>query len=185
LRPKIGRLLFGQLVWRKINFFWTSELHISQAFHEHQACPIPTPYEPVANFCWKQVLSSFFIYFLRSSYMQPCGWNCPRAEGQGFQKIVGFAHKILGFHFKFFFFWFMVLYDNILNVTTTIWMWSFWFFSRIFTRSIVLKFGVKTPVNKNNFSSLILTNLELKFDIVCSTWFGSEVQKAQKKEKTI
>jgi hypothetical protein len=26
-----------------------------------------------------------------------------------------------------------------------------------------LKFGVKTPVNKNNSSSLILTNLELKF----------------------
>jgi hypothetical protein len=32
-------------------FFWTSELHISQAFREHQARPIPTPYEPVVNFC--------------------------------------------------------------------------------------------------------------------------------------
>jgi hypothetical protein len=72
-------------------FFWTSELHISQAFCEHQERPIPTPYEPVANFCWKQVLSSFFMYFLRSSYMQPCGWNYPRAEGQGSQKIVCFA----------------------------------------------------------------------------------------------
>jgi hypothetical protein len=29
----------------------------------------------------------------------------------------------------------------------------------------VLKFGVKTPVNKNNSSSLILTNLELKFEV--------------------
>jgi hypothetical protein len=28
----------------------------------------------------------------------------------------------------------------------------------------VLKFGVKTPVNKNNSSSLIPTNLELKFE---------------------
>jgi hypothetical protein len=28
----------------------------------------------------------------------------------------------------------------------------------------VLKFGVKTPVNKNNFSSLILINLELNFE---------------------
>jgi hypothetical protein len=28
----------------------------------------------------------------------------------------------------------------------------------------VLKFGVKTLVNKNNSSSLILTNLELKFE---------------------
>jgi hypothetical protein len=31
--------------------------------------------------------------------MQPCGRNCPRAEGQGSQKIVCFAHKILVFHF--------------------------------------------------------------------------------------
>jgi hypothetical protein len=37
------------------------ELHISQAFREHQACPIPTPYEPMANFCSKQVLSSFLF----------------------------------------------------------------------------------------------------------------------------
>jgi hypothetical protein len=31
-------------------FFWTSELHISQAFRKHQARQIPTPYEPVVNF---------------------------------------------------------------------------------------------------------------------------------------
>jgi hypothetical protein len=36
--------------------------------------------------------------------MQPCGLNCPRAEGQGSQKIVCFAHKILVFHFFFTFF---------------------------------------------------------------------------------
>jgi hypothetical protein len=83
-----------------LNFFFrTSELHISQAFRKHQARPIPTLYELVAKFCWKQVLSSFFMYFLRSSYMQPCGWNCPSAEGQGSQKIVCFVHKILVFHF--------------------------------------------------------------------------------------
>jgi hypothetical protein len=28
----------------------------------------------------------------------------------------------------------------------------------------VLKFGVKAPINKNNSSSLILTNLELQFE---------------------
>jgi hypothetical protein len=86
------------------SFFWTSELHISQAFRKHQARPFPTPYEPVANFCWKQVLNSFFMYFLRSSYMKPYGWNCPRAKGQGSQKIVCFAHKILVFHFFSLFF---------------------------------------------------------------------------------
>jgi hypothetical protein len=87
------------------NFFsWTSELHILHAFREHQAPPIPISYEPVANFCWKWVLSLFFLYFLRSSYMPPCGWNCPRAQGQGAKKIVCFAHKILVFHFFSLFF---------------------------------------------------------------------------------
>jgi len=76
-------------------------------------------------FVWKQVLSSFFMCFLRSSYIQPCGWNCPRVEGQGSQKIVFFAHKILGFHFFFTFFVLMVLYDVTFNVTTMIWMWKF------------------------------------------------------------
>jgi hypothetical protein len=42
-------------------FFWTSEIHISQAFREHQARPIPTLYEHVLKFCWKWVLSSFNI----------------------------------------------------------------------------------------------------------------------------
>jgi hypothetical protein len=96
--------------------------------------------------------------------MQPCGWNCPRAEGQGSQKLVCFAIKSWFFTFFHFFFLLWVLHDATFNVTTTIWIWSFWFFSRIFIRSIVLKFGVKTPVNKNNSSSLILTNLELKFE---------------------
>jgi hypothetical protein len=43
--------------------------------------------------------------------MEPCGGNCPRAERQGSQKIVCFAHKILDFHFFSLFFWLMVLYD--------------------------------------------------------------------------
>jgi hypothetical protein len=143
-----------------------SELHILQAFRElgNQACSIPTLYEPVEFFCWKQVLSSFFMYFLRSSYMQPCGWNCPRAEGHGCQTIVCFAYRILVIHFFHLFFLLIVLHDINFNLTDTMWMWSFWFFSRIFTRSIVLKFGVKTPVNKNNSNSLILTYLKLKFE---------------------
>jgi hypothetical protein len=105
------------------------------------------------------------MYFLRSSYMQPCGWNCPKAEGHGAKKKVCFAHKILVFHFfSLFFFahsstWRHLQCDQYdLNV-------KFWFFPRIFTRSIVLKFGVKTPVNKKNSSSPILTNLELKFEV--------------------
>jgi hypothetical protein len=102
------------------------------------------------------------MYFLRSSYMQPCGWNCPRAEGQGSQKIVCFAYKIWVFHFFFFCSWFCMTSPSmrLLRFECEV----FDFFWRIFTRSIVLKFGVKTPVNKNNSSSLKLTNLELKFE---------------------
>jgi hypothetical protein len=62
-------------------FFWTSDLYISQAFWQYQACQILTPYEPVMKFCTKRVLIYFFMYFLRSSYMEPYGWNCPRVEG--------------------------------------------------------------------------------------------------------
>jgi hypothetical protein len=112
--------------------------------------------------------------------MQPCGWNCPRAEGHGSQKIVCFVHKILVFHFFSLFVLLMVLYDVTFNVTATIWMWSFWFFSRIFTRSIVLKFGVKTLVNKNN-SYLQIWSWNLRH--VCSTWFGSDVPKDPKKRE--
>jgi hypothetical protein len=85
-------------------FFCKSELHISQAFREHQACPIPTPFEHVVKFWPKQVLSSFSLYFLRNSYMQPCGQNDPRAQGQGAKKELFFAHRILVFQF-FHFFW--------------------------------------------------------------------------------
>jgi hypothetical protein len=41
--------------------------------------------------------------------MQPCGLNCPMAEGHGSQKIVCFAHKILVFQFFSLFFLLMVL----------------------------------------------------------------------------
>jgi hypothetical protein len=54
-------------------FFWTSELHISQAFRQHQAHQLSTPYESMVNFCSKWVVTSFFLYFLKSSYMWSCG----------------------------------------------------------------------------------------------------------------
>jgi hypothetical protein len=41
---------------------------------------------------------------------------------------------------------------------------KFLIFSRNFTRSTMLKFSVKTLVNKKNSGSLIITNLELRFE---------------------
>jgi hypothetical protein len=38
--------------------------------------------------------------------MQPCGWSCPRAEGQDAKKEVCFAHKILVFKKKITLFFF-------------------------------------------------------------------------------
>jgi hypothetical protein len=92
--------------------------------------------------------------------MQPSSWNYPRAEGQGAKKEVCFAYKILVFHlFPFFLF---------INHGS---MWPLWskcevfnYFSRNFTRSTMLKFWVKTLVNKKNFSLLIIINVELRFE---------------------
>jgi hypothetical protein len=175
LRPKTSRLLFGQLVWRKIIFF---QFFLLNEWTKYFTSFLWTTSTPNSDSVWargkfllKTSIKSFFMYFLKSSYMQPCGWNCPRAEGQGFQKIFCFAHKILVFHFFFTFFLLLtVLYEDTFNVTTMIWMWSFWIFSRIFTRSIVLKFGVKTTVNKKNSNSFIFTNLEMKFE-ACMLYF--------------
>jgi hypothetical protein len=63
-----------------------------------------TLYEPMVKFCSKQVLRSFFLYFLSRSYMQSCGWNCPRAKGQGAKKEVCFTYRILVFSLFFTFF---------------------------------------------------------------------------------
>jgi hypothetical protein len=67
-------------------------------------------------------------------------------------------------------------------MTAMIWMWSFDFFPRNFTRSTVLKFWVKTLVNKNNFSSLIITN-ELRFEPyllnLISKWCAKDPKKSE------
>jgi hypothetical protein len=87
------------------------------------------------------------------------------------------------FHF---FFLLMVLHDVTFNVTTTIYMWSFWFFSRNFTRSIVLKLWIKTLVNKKNSSSFIITKLELRFEpcVLTLTWKWGAKDPKKKRRRT-
>jgi hypothetical protein len=64
------------------NFFlWTSELPKPQALYKQQVHPIPTPFEPMANFCWKHVSNSCSLSSLVSLNMQPCGENYPKVEG--------------------------------------------------------------------------------------------------------
>jgi hypothetical protein len=143
MRPKIGRLLFGQLVWRKIIFFqfflldeWTTY------FTSFPWIPSTSNSDSVwacGEFLLKTSIKLIFHVFSKE-LLHVAMW--PRAEGQGSQKIVCFAHKILVFHFFFFAHgstWRHLQCDSYdLNV-------KFLVFSRIFTRSIVLKFGVKTP----------------------------------------
>jgi hypothetical protein len=124
----------------------------------------------------KTVIKLIFLYFMRSSYMQPCGWNYPRAVGQGVKKEVCFAHRILVFHFfSLFFFahdyaWCHLQCDSYnLNVT----------------RSIVLKFWVKALVNKRNSSSLIITNMEFRFEPCAQLDLEVRSKRPKKKEKTI
>jgi hypothetical protein len=52
--------------------------------------------------------------------MQPCVYNCPRAEGQGAKREVCFVHTILIFHFFSLFFSLMVLNNVTFNVIATI-----------------------------------------------------------------
>jgi hypothetical protein len=109
-------------------------------------------------------VSPFFLYFLRSSYMQPCGWSCPRAERQGAKKEVCFVHKILVFHFFPLFsfahgFTFCHLQCDRYNLNV-----KFLIFFKNFLRSTALKFWVKTPIKKNNSSSFMTTNMELRFE---------------------
>jgi hypothetical protein len=73
------------------------------------------------------------------------------------------SNRILDCHF-FHSFLLLVLHGVDFNVTTPIWMSSFWIFKRNFTSSTVLEFRVKTPINKKNFSSLMLANIELRFE---------------------
>jgi hypothetical protein len=112
LRPKTGWLLFGQLVWRKIIFFQFFLLDEWIAyFTSFPWTPSTSNSDSVwarAEFLLKTSIKFIFHVFSKEPYMQPCGWNCPRAEGQGAQKIVCFAHKILVFHF-FFCSWFCMM----------------------------------------------------------------------------
>jgi hypothetical protein len=118
----------------------------------------------------KTGIKLIFLYFLRSFYMQPCGWNCQRAEGQGSQKIVCFVHKILVFHFFFTFFfangsaWRHLQCDRYdLNV-------KFLIFFKNLTRSTVLMFGVKTLSTKIILAHSYLQIWSSNLSHVCSTW---------------
>jgi hypothetical protein len=168
LRPKTSRLLFGQLVWRKIIFFQFFLLYEWTTYFTSFPWTLSTPNSDSVwvhgEFLLKTSVKFTFHVFSKELLHAAMWRKLPKGWRAGFSKNSFLPIKSWFFTFFHFFFLLMILHDVNFNVTAMIWMWSFWFFSRIFTRSIVLKFGVKTPVNKNNSTSLILTNMELKFE---------------------
>jgi hypothetical protein len=98
-----------------------SELHISQASQEHQIHPILTPYELVVKFCSKWVLSSFFIYFLRSS---TCSHVAQTAQGLKDRVLrKKFVLPIASWFFHFFHFFLLLMSPS---------KWSLWFECEVF-----------------------------------------------------
>jgi hypothetical protein len=105
--------LYEEFIYFFNFFFWTSKLHILQAFWDHQARPISTPYEPMVKFCSKWVLCSFFLYFFKSSHVAK--------TAQGLKGRVLRKKFVLPIEsWLFIIFLLMVLHDVTFNVIATI-----------------------------------------------------------------
>jgi hypothetical protein len=121
------------------------------------------------------------IVWLYDCMKLPSGWNCQWLKGRVLKKK--FVLFVLPIKFWFFtFVWLHALWSNCK---------VFYFFNNYYKVHSVEVWSHDPPSTyKNNSSSLILTNLEfaqleaclLNLRHVCSTWFGSEVQKTLKKE---
>jgi hypothetical protein len=101
-------------------YFWMSKLNISQAFWQHQACPIPTLHKPMVNFCSKWVVSSFFLYFLRTPTCSYVVKTTQGLKGKVLKKKFVLLIESWVFTFFQFCFLFMVLHDVIFNMIATI-----------------------------------------------------------------
>ena len=113
------------------------------------------------------------MYFLRSSYIQPCGKNCPRTKGQGMVLLKKFFLPIESWFFTFFTFFFAhpsawcYLQCDCYNVNV-----KFLIFFKKFYK--VHRVGVlnQDPRQQETFNSLIITNMELRFEpcVLNLTW---------------
>jgi hypothetical protein len=114
--------------------------------------------------------------------MQPCSWNCPKVEGYGAKKEVSFCPRNLRFpHLSTFLFLLMALHNVTFNMTIMTWIWSYWFFSGYKVHSLhVLR---ELPIKRMNFSSLIITNMEMRFKLclhnLISKWGIKDPEKRQ------
>jgi hypothetical protein len=109
----------------------------------------------------------------------------PKDWRAGFSKNSLFCPYNLGFSlfFHFLFFLLMVLHDVTFNVPATIWMWSFWFFSRILISPQCWSLESRPPSTKIILAHSYLQIWSCNLSHVCATQFRSDVQKTQKKKK--
>jgi hypothetical protein len=140
----------------------------SQAFWEHQTCSIPTPYKPVVKF----VQNWFKVHFSSSFWGAPiCSHAAKTTQGlKGRVLRKEFVLSIESWFFIFFHFYFFAhgsawchLQCDSYNLNV-----KFFIFLRNLTRSIVLKFWIKAPVNKKNFSSFIITKYGVEIWAMCA-----------------
>ena len=125
-------------------------------------------------------LKSFSFYFLRNSYMQPCGWKCPWLEGYKAQKIVCSILIILVFHFLSSF----LFVPWLCMASPPMWLLQSDYKVSEFFQEILQGphwWSSECRSHKNNSTSLIIRNLEFKFEPWI--WFKNNVYKTHLNKK--
>jgi hypothetical protein len=190
LRPKAGRLLFGQLVKRKMYFFqfflldewviyftsfpWTLNTSNSDSIWAR------------GKFLLKMGIKLIFHVFFEELLHAALWLKLPKGWRAGFSKNSLFCPLNLGFSLFFTFFFLSWFY------MTSPSMWPlrsecevFEFFQEFLQGPQCWSLESRPLSTKIILAHSYLQIWSCNFSNVCSTWFGSEVLKTQKKDKTI
>jgi hypothetical protein len=132
--------------------------------------------------CDLKALRSFFMYFLRNSYMQPCRWKCPWAERHGAKKKVCLILTILVVHF----FSLVKFAPSLCMTSPSNWPLQYDYEVSEFFQEILqgsLCWSLESGPQENISMSLIIRVQEFKFGPWI--WFKSDVHKIHRKKKTM
>jgi hypothetical protein len=168
LRPKTGRLLFGQLVWRFLffssifSFRWVNYIfHKLSVNTKHVQFRLRmSPWQILLKTSIKLI---FFCIFWGAPTWSHVAKTAQGLKGRVLKKQFFLPIETWIFTFFHFFFahgsaWHHLQCDSYnLNV-------KFLIFFKIFYKVHNVEVWSQDPINKNNSSSVILTNLELRFE---------------------
>jgi hypothetical protein len=184
LRPKTGRLLFS-LCEEKYFFQFFLLYEWTTYFTSFLWTSSTSNYDSVwarGKFLLKMGIKFIFPLFFEELLHAAMWLKLPKGWKQGAKKEVlpiesCFFTIFLLFFFAHSFAWCHLQCDRYdLNV-------NFFIFPRNFTKSTVLKFWVKTLSTKRILAHSYLQIWSWDLSHVCSTWFGSELQKTKKKRR--